>query len=686
MHAGDPAKLGATPYHDGTNFAIYSAVAEAIELCLFDEHGNQTQQIWMPENDSGVWHGFLPGCPSGQRYGYRVHGPYDPHQGLRCNPAKLVLDPYAREFGGVFQWHPAVYDYVIDNDAMYVNSDDSAPFVPKCVVRAPFEDEAPHHPRIPWGETVFYECNVRGYTMRHPAIEESARGTFEGLRHADVLAHLKSLGVTSIELMPVHMFIDERHLVDRELRNFWGYNTIGFFAPMPLYGSTDPVVEFRDMVRTLHDAGFEVILDVAYNHTGEADHRGPTLSFRGIDNRSYYRVEPDDPLRYVNDTGTGNTVNTDHIRVRQMVLDSLDYWARDMGVDGFRFDLASILGRRGDGFSPTHPFLADISNLPSLLDAKLIAEPWDPGPGGYQLGNFPPRWAEWNDRFRDTARGFWRGDASTSGDLARRLHGSADLFEASRRPPFVSINFVTSHDGYTLMDVVSYERRHNEANGEENRDGHKHNLSANYGVEGPTDDEGINELRRRQRLNLLATLLFSQGTPMLLAGDEFGNSQLGNNNAYAQDNKTGWLDWSAEDPDFTDQVRELVWLRREIPLLRIQHYLHDKLDVGTSVLSLAWCNQQGELKKEDEWEGSRTFGLVIDERWHDESRQTIAILINGEDRETVLRLPRFDEFKEWHLAFSSCREDEARLDAAELHLPPLTLALLVSDGLLTLGD
>ena len=320
MHAGDPAKLGATPHHDGTNFAIYSAVAEAIELCLFDEHGNQVQQIWMPENDSGVWHGFLPGCGAGQRYGYRVHGPYDPDQGLRCNPAKLVLDPYAREIVGGFEWHPAVYDYVVEDDEMLINSDDSAPCVPKCVVRAAFDDDAPRRPQIPWGETIFYECNVRGFTMRHPAIDESARGTFEGLRHREVLAHLKSLGVTSIELMPVHAFIDEWHLVDKKLRNFWGYNSVGFFAPMPRYAIADPVAEFRDMVRTLHDGGFEVILDVAYNHTGEADHRGPTLSFRGIDNRTYYRVEPDDPLRYVNDTGTGNTVNTDHIRVRQMIL------------------------------------------------------------------------------------------------------------------------------------------------------------------------------------------------------------------------------------------------------------------------------------------------------------------------------------------------------------------------------
>jgi len=678
MHTGDPEKLGATPYDDGTNFALYSAVAEAVELCLFDDHGNQVQQIWMPGNDNGVWHGFLPGCAAGQRYGYRVHGPWDPAEGLRCNPAKLVLDPYTREIDGEFRWNPAVYDYVDNNGEWSINSDDSAPFVPKSVVRRSFDEPLPAGPSVPWGETVFYECNVRGFTMRHPALDEAERGTFDGLRHSAVLEHLKSLGVTSIELMPVHAFIDEWHLAERDLHNFWGYNSIGFFAPMPRYARADGVGEFREMVRTLHEHGFEVILDVAYNHTGEADHRGPTVSFRGIDNRTYYRTEPDDRGRYVNDTGTGNTVNTDHIRVRQMVLDSLDYWSTEMGVDGFRFDLAAILGRRGDGFSATHPFLVAISNLPGLLDKKLVAEPWDPGPGGYQLGNFPPRWAEWNDRFRDTTRGFWRGDAGSSGELARRMHGSADLFEHSQRPPFVSVNFVTSHDGFTLTDVVSYEHRHNEANGEDNRDGHSHNLSANYGVEGSTTDQEIIKVRRRQRLNMLATLMFAQGTPMLLAGDEFGHSQHGNNNAYAQDNETTWLDWEHGDNEFAEQVRELVWLRRETPLLRMQEYVHDRRETGSSAIILSWCNQAGEIKAEEEWAGSRVFGLVLDERWDDDSRDTAAILINGADEANTLRLPVFDEFKDWHLAFASCREDEFRLDRQHLALPARTIALLLS--------
>ncbi|MGB5257198.1 MAG: glycogen debranching protein GlgX, partial [Woeseiaceae bacterium] len=524
MHAGNPDLLGATPDESGTNFAIYSAVADGVELCLFDSNGQQVQIHHMPDCQDGVWNGYLPGCGAGQHYGYRIHGPYDPAKGLRCNAAKLLLDPYAREIAGELNWHPAIFDYVGGGDEMLINSRDSAPYVPKSVVRATIEDTITPAPRIPWADTVFYECNVRGYTMLHPAIEEASRGTFDGLRQKDVLQYLKALGVTSVELMPVHTFVDEHHLVELGLRNFWGYNTVGFFAPMQRYARGDSVSEFRDMVRALHEAGLEVILDVAYNHTGEGNHLGPSLSFRGIDNLAYYRTQPGDQGVYINDTGCGNTVDFDHIRVRQMMLDSLEYWTSTMGVDGFRFDLATVLGRRRDGFSPTHPVLSDISNHPALRNAKLIAEPWDPGPGGYQLGHFPPRWAEWNDRFRDDVRQFWRGDDGKSGDLAMRLRGSADLFEASLRRPLASVNLITAHDGFTLRDTVSYEHRHNEANGEDNRDGHAHNYSSNYGAEGETSDDGINAIRRRQRLNLLATLLLSQGTPLLLAGDEFGNT------------------------------------------------------------------------------------------------------------------------------------------------------------------
>ena len=680
MRPGNPETLGATPDESGTNFAVYSAVAENIELCLFDDAGTQTQIILLPEQSDGVWHGYLPGCAPGQRYGYRVHGPFDPADGLRCNAAKLLLDPYAREIVGDFKWDPAVYDYREKNGALQISRDDSAPYVPRSVVRAASDEQMSDGPAISWGDSIFYECNVRGYTMRHPALDESERGTFDGLRHKDVLAHLKSLGVNTIELMPVQTFIDEQHLAKQKLRNYWGYNTVGFFAPMQRYARGDAVTEFRDMVRTLHDAGFEVIMDVAYNHTGEADHRGPSLCLRGLDNRTYYRTEPDDHGAYVNDTGCDNTINIDHIRVRQIILDSLDYWASDMGVDGFRFDLATILGRRGDGFTPTHPFLADISNLSSLRHVKLIAEPWDPGPGGYQLGHFPPRWAEWNDRYRDSVRAFWRGDPATSGELARRLHGSSDLFESSQRPPFASVNFVSAHDGFTLMDVVSYDQRHNEANGEDNRDGHSANFSSNYGVEGSTDDPAISEIRRRQRLNMLATLLFSQGTPMLLAGDELGHTQQGNNNAYAQDNETSWLDWSNADQEFIEQVRELLLLRHESPLLRLESYLHGSLDTGSSSIRIDWCNQAGDIKQEEEWASSRAFSVLIAETKLNGSRNAVAILINGADHENTLSLPALAQFSNWRLAFASCRQDEAVMAGLELSLPAKCMALLFAES------
>ncbi len=652
MHAGNPERLGATPDQYGTNFAIYSAVAERVELCLFDADGTQARCIDLPACDKSVWHGYLPGCRAGQRYGYRVHGPWEPNQGLRCNPAKLLIDPYARALDGEFAWDLAVFDYFDDGGTLEKNSADSAPFMPKCVVHDTNSEPRADKRRIPWGETVFYECNLRGFTMRHPAVDEADRGRFRGMQNKKVLAHLKALGVTAVELQPVHAFIDEQHLHQLGLSNYWGYNSISFFAPMQRFAAQDPIGEFREMVRTLHDAGFEVILDVAYNHTGEGSHLGPTLSFRGIDNRCYYRTEMNDHVHYINDTGCGNTINFDHVRARQLILDSLAYWATDMEVDGFRFDLATILGRRADGFSATHPFLAEISNSPALRDVKLIAEPWDPGPGGYQLGHFPPRWAEWNDQYRDAVRAFWRGDANTAGDLARRLHGSADLFEHTSRPPLASVNLVTAHDGFTLMDAVSYVQRHNEAKGENTRDGHSHNLSSNYGVEGPTDDAGINALRRRQRLNMIATLLFSQGTPMLLAGDEFGNSQAGNNNAYAQDNETGWTDWSGleRDPDFFAEVRELIHLRREQRLLRIPHFVHDKLEREGETFGIEWLNSAGEAKQSHEWADNHAFTVIITSERDAGERQALAIAINGHQEERVLRIPNNDG---WRIAFSS---------------------------------
>ncbi len=679
MQSGNPAVLGATPDGSGTNFAVYSAVAERVELCLYADDGQHIRNIDLPECDNSVWHGYLPGCAPGQHYGYRVHGPFDPSNGLRCNPAKLLLDPYAREIRGEFRWDPAVFDYT--GDKMALNDEDSAVFVPHSVVRAAQADTPPRGPYIRWADSIFYECNVRGYTMRHPAIEEAARGTFDGLRHEQVLTHLKALGVTSIELMPVHTYIDEHHLAKQGLRNFWGYNSVGFFAPMQRFARGDAVSEFRDMVRALHDAGFEVILDVAYNHTGEGNRFGPSLAFRGIDNRTYYRTEPDNHGIYINDTGCGNTINIDHIRVRQLILDSLDYWSTTMGVDGFRFDLAPILGRRSDGFSATHPLLSDISNLDSLADKKLIAEPWDPGPGGYQLGNFPPRWAEWNDKYRDNVRQFWRGDENTSGLLATRLHGSADIFEASRRRSPASINFVAVHDGFTLRDTVSYEHKHNEANGEDNRDGHAHNYSHNHGAEGETDDEAINRVRRQQRLNIMATLLFSQGTPLILAGDEIGHSQDGNNNAYAQDNDIGWLDWSGleDDPEFLEEVRELVWLRRENSLLRIEDYVHGSLERSDSLVEIHWINRDGEIKRSEEWAGSRAFSVLIEEKFGDGGYSAVAIFINRYDETTRLLLPKNAEKTSWHVAFSTSAGKAALLDGHAVNVPALSVVLLKSD-------
>jgi len=664
-------KLGPSPDESGCNFALYSAVAERVELCLFDEHGTQTV-FDLPERDDGVWHGYLPGCGVGQRYGYRVHGAYDPQRGLRCNPSKLLLDPYARRLVGEFDWHDAVFD---------TNSLDSAPYVPLGVVTEHGSKAAEKSPNVSWGETIFYECHARGLTMRHPDIPAHERGKFSGLSNSQIIDHIKALGITSVELMPVYAFIDEHHLAKLGLRNFWGYNSISFFAPMPRYASEAADVELRDAVRTMHDAGLEVILDVAYNHTGESGSTGPTLSFRGIDNLTYYRTDPHDPGSYINDTGCGNTVDVEHPRVRELILESLGYYATVMGVDGFRFDLATILGRRLHGFTKNHPLLLEISNDDRLKDKKLIAEPWDPGPGGYQLGNFPPRWSEWNDAYRDGVRQFWRGDPGKSGVLARRMYGSADIFEHSGRGPLASVNFVAVHDGFTLQDTVSYEQRHNQANGEHNRDGHAHNYSSNYGTEGPSDDVAIVAWRRRQRLNMLATLLLSQGTPLLLAGDEFGNSQSGNNNAYAQDNDTGWLDWSGlqQDPAFTDQVRELIWLRRELPLLRLKQYVHGVLDDDLGQTSIQWINKHGHIKQGNEWANSRAFTKIITRIEPDGTESAIAILINASSHQETMNLVVRGHKRNWRVAFCSADDSPALDDGLSADMPEASVALLVAD-------
>ena len=540
LREGMPHLRGAAWDGDGVNFSLFSAHATGVELCLFDANGErELERIALPEYTDEIWHGYLEGAAPGLVYGYRVHGPYEPEQGHRFNPHKLLIDPYARELIGSLTWDPACFGYTMgaENEDLSFDERDSAAFVPKAVVVDPGFDWLRNvEPRVPWDRTIFYELHVRGYTRLHPAVAERHRGTFAGLATPQVIDYVKSLGVTSIELLPVHMFLNDGHLLDKGLTNYWGYNSIAFFAADPRY-LADPlrgVQEFKEMVARFHDAGLEVILDVVYNHTAEGNERGATLSFRGIDNASYYRLLPDKKRYYINDTGTGNTLNLSHPRVIQMVTDSLRYWVQEMHVDGFRFDLGTILAREPNGFDNRSGFLKACSQDPVLAGVKLIAEPWDCGPGGYQVGEFPPGWAEWNDKYRDTVRDYWRGEV-TAGALAQRYYGSADIFDRHGRRPQASINFITAHDGFTLNDLVSYNERHNEANGEDNRDGHTDNRSWNCGVEGPTDDPEVNRLRQQQMRNFLATLLLSQGTPMLTAGDEFARTQRGNNNAYCQD-------------------------------------------------------------------------------------------------------------------------------------------------------
>jgi len=661
IHEGRPDPLGANPDSRGTNFALYSARAERVELCLFDSAGHATTRMDLPARAGDTWHGYVPGCKPGQRYGYRVHGPYAPTEGLRFNAHKLLIDPYARLLDGELTWSPAVFDFVPNSapDEMLFNEADSAPFVPKSVVVAPKPITRPNRPHISWADTIIYELNVRSFSMQHPDMPERDRGRLSGLRNGQILEYLKALGITSVELMPVQAFIDEHALHQRGLRNLWGYNTINFFAPANRYLGDGGIDEFHAMVTAIHDANMEVILDVVYNHTGESDFYGPTLSFRGIDNLSYYRTLPDAPGEYINDTGCGNTLDADSPAARELVMDSLRYWSQDMGVDGFRFDLATILGRSHAGFSIQHPLLKAIAVDPVLKNAKLIAEPWDPGPGGYQLGSFSGRWGEWNDRYRDRVRQFWRGDEHQAGKMAQRIHGSADIFEATHRAPHASINFISSHDGFTLADSVAFEHRHNEANGENNQDGHRHNFSRNYGVEGGTRDQDILATRRRQRLNMLATLMLSQGTPMLLAGDEFGHSQNGNNNAYAQDNPVGWLDWSGveTDPEFLDSVRKLIRLRRETPLLRRHTYAHGHRKNAAGWPDLAWLGPAGDALSAADWPtaDSLTVLLVATGDMAEETDRAIAILINRADSDTDFCLPAAFA-SSWTPLFSSSPE------------------------------
>jgi isoamylase len=624
VREGLPFPLGATWDGLGVNFALFSAHAAKVELCLFDDSGEQElERVELPEFTDEVWHGYLPDARPGTAYAYRVHGPYEPEAGHRFNPNKLLLDPYARAIVGDLRWGPEVFGYVLESgDDLTFDGRDSAALVPKCRVIDPaFTWGRERGPDVPWDRTVVYEAHVKGFTRLHPALPEELRGTYAGLASPEVVAYLRGLGVTSVELLPVHTFVNDSLLLDKGLTNYWGYNTISFFSPARRYARTPTFAfsEFKEMVARLHDAGIEVILDVVYNHTAEGNERGPTLSFKGVDNASYYRLLPDQQRYYINDTGTGNTLNLSHPRVLQMVTDSLRYWATEMRVDGFRFDLATILGREPHGFDEGGGFLDSCRQDPVLSRVKLIAEPWDCGPGGYQVGGFPPGWAEWNDRFRDTVRAFWKGDEGQVPELAARLTASADRFDRRGRRPWASVNFVTAHDGFTLNDLVSYDDKHNGANGEGNRDGHSHNLSWNHGAEGPTDDPEVAAVRERQKRNMLATLLLSQGTPMVLAGDEFGRTQRGNNNTYCQDNELNWVDWTGiaeEGRALAAFARKLVALRRNFPVLRRGRFLTGALDEAAGVKDVAWLTPSGTEMGPEQWEdpGTRCFGMLLDGR------------------------------------------------------------------------
>ncbi|MGR3378334.1 glycogen debranching protein GlgX [Salipiger abyssi] len=643
--AGHAAPLGATFDGDGVNFAVFSQHAEAVTLCLFDEHGTESARLPLPERDGDIWHGRVPGLTPGQLYGLRADGPFAPRDGHRFNHAKLLIDPYARRLTGHPVWHDALM-----GGAEAPDERDSARFMPKCVVEDPSYDWGRHSaPDWPLEESVIYEAHVKGLTKRFPGADHA--GHFLALASDPVLEHMVKLGITAIELLPVQAFLNDRFLIKKGLVNYWGYQTLGFFAPEPRYLSQGRLWEFQYMVARLHSAGIEVILDVVYNHSCEGDENGPTLSFRGLDNRSYYRLH-DDKRYYINDTGTGNTLNLEHPMVLRMVMDSLRYWATTMGVDGFRFDLCSTLGRTSNGFDANSAFFKAIRQDPVLAQKKLIAEPWDIGPGGYQLGSYPPPFAEWNDQYRDGVRRFWRGDVGHVPVLADRITGSAGHFDHSGRAPTASVNLLTAHDGYTLTDLVSYVERHNEANGEDNRDGHGENYSDNFGVEGPTDNEEILAARALRRRNMMATLLFSQGTPMILAGDELGNSQMGNNNAYAQDNEIGWIDWENADEEFMDFTRGLISFRKSHPILRQKRYLHSQPRKVDGVPDLFWWRPDGTEMTRADWTNGHLQVLCAELRIasgtprYAQREEAIYLAFNAGD-EVQLTLPGLPDGFRW---------------------------------------
>jgi glycogen operon protein len=692
---GHPYPLGATWDGEGVNFSIFSEHATGGQLCLFDhpDDPKPTVEIDLHERTDMIWHCYLPDVRTGQLYGWRIDGPYDPEHGHRFNPNKLLVDPYAKALSGPVQWSDALYGYTIGDPAGDLSFDDrdSAADVPKCIVIAPeFTWGEDRKPGTPWNRTVIYECHVRGMTMRHPQVPDDLRGTYLGLASDPIIDHLQSLGVTAVEIMPVHQFVAERALVDRGLTNYWGYNSLAYLAPEAKYAHVagQQVQEFKSMVKTLHRAGIEVILDVVYNHTGEGNHLGPTLSLRGVDNVSYYRLDPESPRFYQDFTGTGNSLNMLHPRTIQLIMDSLRYWAVDMHVDGFRFDLASTLARELYEVNRLGTFFDIIQQDPTLSQVKLIAEPWDVGEGGYQVGNFPVGWAEWNDRYRDCVRRFWRGDPGQVPELAFRLSGSSDLYEASGRRTYSTINFVTAHDGFTLTDLVSYDRKHNEANGEDDHDGRDENLSRNWGHEGPTDAPHVKRMRERMKRNFLATLAFSQGVRMLLHGDGMGRTQHGNNNAYCQDNDISWVDWdlSPEDRGLLEFTRQTLRIFHSNPVLRRRSFFTGRPIAGERLKDITWIRPDGEEMTDEDWSdpGGHILGMLISGQATDEVNErgrpvygdTLLLLLNGGTRSRHFVLARLDEPGVWHEMLNTARPGTRPVRQGALNLVAHSLILL----------
>jgi isoamylase len=679
--AGQPYPLGATWDGLGVNFALFSENATGVDLCLFDSADavQESRRVSLIEQTDQVWHGYLPDLRPGQLYGYRVYGPYDPSAGLRFNPHKVLFDPYGKAVARTVRWSDELFGYRVGDPHLDVSFDerDSAPFAPlAAVVDTAFTWGDDRLPRTPWHQTVIYELHVKGFTKLHPGVPAPLRGTYAGLASEAALSHLRDLGVTAVELMPVHHHAYDRHLVDRGLSNYWGYNTLAFFAPDVRYSAAgtpqESVREFKTMVRALHAAGIEVILDVVYNHTAEGSELGPTVSLRGVDNASYYRLVQESPRYYQDFTGCGNTLNMLNARVLQLIMDSLRYWVLEMHVDGFRFDLASALARELYAVNKLSTFFDVIHQDPVLSQVKLIAEPWDLGEGGYQVGNFPVLWTEWNGKYRDSARAFWRGDGGQVSELATRLAGSSDLYEQSGRRPHASINFVTAHDGFTLHDLVSYDRKHNESNGEDNRDGENHNLSRNFGVEGPTGDQAVLARRARQKRNLLATLLLSQGVPMICGGDEIGRTQGGNNNAYAQDNETSWLDWERArgEQDLLAFTRFLTRLRREHPVFRRRRFFQGRPFRGTGVKDLTWFQANGREMTDQAWPSPHARSLMVrlngedleevDARGQPMADDTFLMLLNAAEEGVTFRLPRHRAGEPWTRVLDTSLGDWAR--------------------------